>query len=66
MGFCYLGTAIIGLAVYFIGLYIPLHPYWVMLIQIILFAGLYWLFSIACKMEGYQTYKEILLSKLKK
>lgn len=66
VGFCYLGTAIIGLAVYFIGLHIPLHPYWVMLIQVILFAGLYWLFSVAGKMEGYQTYKEILLSKLKK
>ncbi|MBR4919277.1 MAG: lipopolysaccharide biosynthesis protein [Bacteroidales bacterium] len=66
VGLCYVGTAAIGLAVYFLGTLIPLHPYWVMFIQIILFVGLYWLFSIISKMEGYLTYKEILLSKFKK
>lgn len=66
VGLCYLGTAIIGLAVYLLGTLIPLHPYWVMLIQIVLFAALYWLFSIISKLEGYQTYKEIILSKIKK
>lgn len=66
VGLCYVGTAAIGLAVYFLGTLIPLHPYWVMLIQIILFVSLYWLFSIVSKMEGYLTYKEILLSKFKK
>ena len=66
VGLCYIGTAAIGLAVYFLGTLIPLHPYWVMLIQIVLFVGLYWLFSIVSKMEGYLTYKEILLSKFKK
>ncbi len=66
VGLCYIGTAAIGLAVYFLGTLIPLHPYWVMFIQIILFVGMYWLFSVVCKMEGYLTYKEILLSKFKK
>ena len=66
VGLCYVGTAAIGLAVYFLGTLIPVHPYWVMFIQIILFVGLYWLFSVVCKMEGYLTYKEILLSKFKK
>lgn len=66
VGVCYLCVAMIGIGLYVLGSHIPWHPYWVMLIQIILFAALYWLASIFFKMEGYLTYKEIILSKIKK
>ena len=66
VGVCYLCVAMIGIGLYVLGLHIPWHPYWVMLIQIILFVALYWLASVFFKMEGYLTYKEIILSKIKK
>ena len=66
VGVCDLCVAMIGIGLYVLGLHIPWHPYWVMLIQIILFVALYWLASVFFKMEGYLTYKEIILSKIKK
>ncbi len=66
VGLCYLLAVVVAAATYFLGSLLPIHEYIVMFIQIILYAGLYLAFSIVFKMEGYETYKEILMEKLKK
>lgn len=65
VGFCYLLAALIAVAVYFGGQLLPWHPYWVMIVQIVAYALLYWLASVVFKMEGYETYKGILVEKIK-
>lgn len=66
VGLCYLTAALIGVGVYFLGTLMPFHQYVVMALQIILYAGLYWGFSVLFRFEGYETYMDILKSKLKK
>lgn len=66
VGLCYLTAAAVGAAVYFIGTAIPAHSYIIMAVQIILYTLIYWLLSIVMKFDGYLTYRDIILSKIKK
>lgn len=66
IGLCYIVAATIGVITYFVGNLIPAHAYIVMAIQIILYVALYWFASRLFKFEGYNTYMEIIKSKLKK
>jgi len=65
VGFCYLLSALLAVAVYFGGQLLPFHPYIVMAVQIVAYVALYWLISVLFKMEAYETYKEIFLQKVK-
>ncbi len=49
----------VGVAVFFIGRYLPWHHYWVMAVQIVLYVGLYWIVSKLLKLDGYSTYREV-------
>lgn len=60
VGGCYLLSCLIGVAVYYMGTLIPVHPYIVMLIQILLYTALYLLCSKLFNMEGYTTYRKII------
>ncbi|MCQ2283428.1 MAG: lipopolysaccharide biosynthesis protein [Bacteroidales bacterium] len=66
IGLCYLSAVLIGVGVFFAGKFIPLHPYVVMALQLVLYFVLYWLVSVLFKFEGYRTYMDILKSKIKK
>lgn len=66
VGLCYLLAALLAVAVYYLGTLIPVHEYILMFIQAAIYAGLYWLFSVILKLDGYQTYREILLNKIKR
>lgn len=66
IGLCFVVTALIGLLTYYIGTLIPMHQYLVMCVEIVLFAAFYWLASVLFKFDGYFTYKNIILSKIKK
>ncbi len=66
VGLCFIMSALLAVAVYFLGTLIPLHEFIVMAIQIVLFSGGYILCSKLFKFEGYYTFAEILKSKLKK
>lgn len=66
IGVCYLLSILIGAATFFVGNALPLPPYPVMFIQIVLYTLLYWLFSVLLRLDGYNTYKEIILNKMKK
>lgn len=50
---------------YLIQLILPINQYCVMAIQIVLYVGLFILISKVLHIEGYETYKKVLLSKLK-
>jgi len=64
VGLCYITSVGIGIAVFFFGRLLPLHPYILMVIQALLYALLYWVFSMLFKFEGYQTYVGIIREKL--
>ena len=66
VGFCYLLAAALAVAVYFGGQLLPFHPYIVMVVQIVAYIALYWLVSVLFKMEAYETYKEIVLQKVRR
>ena len=66
IGLCFVMSALIGLLTYYIGTLIPVHEYLVMCVEVVLFAGFYWLASLLFKFDGYFTYKNIILSKIKK
>lgn len=66
IGLCYVVAAAIGVITYFVGNLLPVHDYIVMAIQIILYIALYWSASVLFKFEGYNTYVDIIKSKLKK
>lgn len=66
VGFCYLLAVAVAAATYFLGQLIPLHEYIVMVIQVAIYCLLYWLLSVIFKMEGYQTYRDIILAKIKR
>lgn len=52
-------SVFVGVAVFFIGRYLPWHRYWVMAVQIVLYVGLYWVVSKLLKLDGYSTYREV-------
>ena len=52
-------SIVVGVTVFFLGRFLPWHPYLVMAVQIILYAGLYWTVSRLLKLEGYSTYREV-------
>lgn len=66
VGFCYLLSTMLAALLFYLGSFLPINEYLLMSIQIILYLGLYLLFSVVSKMEGYTIYKEILISKLKR
>ena len=66
VGFCYLLAVAVASATYFLGQLIPLHEYIVMVIQVAIYCLLYWLLSLVFKMDGYQTYRDIILAKIKR
>lgn len=66
VGFCYLLAVAVAAATYFLGQLIPLHEYIVMVIQVAIYCLLYWLLSLVFKMDGYQTYRDIILAKIKR
>lgn len=66
IGLCYLVAAAVGVITYYIGTLIPAHAYIVMAVQILVYVALYWGASLLFKFEGYNTYMDILKSKLKK
>ena len=66
VGGCYLLSLIIGAAVYFSCTLLPIHMYLIMLIQIILYTGIYLLISKCLHMEGYSTYKTIIMERFHK
>ena len=53
-------SILVGAVALLIGRYLPLHPYLVMAIQIIVYVGLFWGISKLLKMEGYNTYRDIV------
>lgn len=62
-GYYLLSLAIAGLA-WAAGLVLKLHPYVTMLVQMVLFAALYWGTSHLLRLEGYDTCREIVNKKL--
>ena len=52
--------------VYLLGLVLPFHPYLVMLVQILVFAGLYIGLSLLFKFESFYTYLDIARNYLKR
>ena len=66
VGGYYLLSAALGAAVYFSCQAIPIHPYLMMGVEIVLYSGLYILLSRWLKLEGYATYRSIIQEKLSK
>ena len=66
VGGYYLLSAALGAAVYFSCQAIPIHPYLLMGVEIVLYSGLYILLSRWLKLEGYATYRSIIQEKLSK
>lgn len=52
-------TVFVGVAVFFIGRYLPWHHYLVMAVQTVVYVGLYWVVSKLLKLDGYSTYREV-------
>ena len=63
VGVYYLTSLLIGAGVYFLGEMLPINQYLLMVIQVVVFCGLYLLISHIGRFEGYQTYKGILLDR---
>ena len=61
---CLLAAATAGVLTYLLGRVLPLNMYVVMLIQIVVYALLYLLFAKLLKIEGLQTYTDILTNLL--
>ena len=64
VGGYYLLSVAVGAAVYFACRWIPIHPYLLMLVEIIVYVGLYLLLSRWMKLEGYTTYQTIIKHRL--
>lgn len=61
-GGCFLLAILAGAAIYGLGLLLPIHPYFIMLIQIVVYV-LFYLFLAKCfKMEEYKIYSDILFN----
>lgn len=54
-------SIIIGIVVFFIGRLLSWNQYVVMLVQLITYVFLFWGFSVLLKIEGYSTYREIIM-----
>ncbi|MBR4135172.1 MAG: lipopolysaccharide biosynthesis protein [Bacteroidales bacterium] len=65
VGLYYVLSLLIGVCMLGLGRVLPLNPYLLMILQSIIFCGLYLLISHVAKLEGYLTYKEILLERWK-
>ena len=63
IGGCYLLSVALGAAVYFSCRMLPIHPYLVMLVEILLYAAVYLLLSKVLKMEGFSIYHDIIKRK---
>lgn len=63
VGLCYVTAAGIGVAVFFLGKCLPIHPYLLMVVQAVLYIGIYWGVSVLFKFDGYLTYVSILKEK---
>ncbi|MCR4966091.1 MAG: lipopolysaccharide biosynthesis protein [Bacteroidales bacterium] len=63
VGGYYITSLLIGAGLFFLGQILPINQYLLMVIQIILFGGLYLLISHLGRFEGYLTYKEIILER---
>lgn len=63
VGVYYLTSLLIGAGVYFLGKMLPINQYLLMVIQMVVFCGLYLLISHIGRFEGYRTYKSILLER---
>jgi O-antigen/teichoic acid export membrane protein len=61
---CLLAAATAGVLAYLLGRVLPLNMYVVMLIQIVVYAVLYLLLAKLLKIEGLQTYTDILTNLL--
>ena len=66
VGGYFLLSVILGAAVFFLVPRIPVHTYLQMLIEIVLYAGLFLLFSRWLKLDGYATYVAIIKKRLNK
>ena len=66
VGLSFLLSLVLAFAVYGVGRLLPLHPYVTMLVQMLLYAGLYLLVSQWLKPEGYTISREIIRKKLLK
>ena len=64
VGGYYLLSVALGVAVYFACRWIPIHPYLLMLVEIVVYGGLYLLLSRWMKLEGYTTYQTIIKHRL--
>lgn len=53
-------SVFVGVAAFFTGYYLPWHPYLVMIIQIIVYIGLFWGISKLLKFDGYITYRDVV------
>ncbi|MBO7647629.1 MAG: lipopolysaccharide biosynthesis protein [Bacteroidales bacterium] len=63
VGIYYLTSLILGAGIFFLGEMLPINQYLLMVVQIIVFCGLYLLVSHVGRFEGYQTYKGIILDR---
>lgn len=63
-GGCFLLSVVAGVLTYLLGMVLPVHPYLIMLIQVIVYALIYLLTAKWLKMEGFQTYSEIFSNML--
>ncbi len=63
-GPCLFIAALAGVLTFCLGQILPIHPYLIMLIQIIVYAALYLLLAKLLRIEGLQTYTEILTNML--
>ena len=61
-GRCFLLAILTGAATYGLGLLLPIHPYFIMLIQIAMYVLLYLFLAKWLKMEEFKTYSDILFN----
>lgn len=59
-------TALLAIVIKYIGKTIPLHPYSVMLVQSLIFVGLYIGITYIFKFDGFKVYSDVIAGKLKK
>ena len=64
VGGYYLLSIAVGVAVYFACRWIPIHPYLLMLVEVVVYSGLYLLLSYWLKLDGFMTYLTIIKHRL--
>lgn len=53
-------AVLVGVFIYLLGRVLPFHHYLVMVLQMVIYAGVYFFFSKLLKLEGYSTYKDVV------